>query len=163
MLLQQHLMKVLSCCCYLDLGWSWPLLCCLKACICCHTTFKPNNEETRDGSSLCRHASLSVENAIQHKPASNGTRRFVNPGQAILAVDVAPQLVTCGTGFGPEMKLSFEAQLCEFHCQPIISSSLIISMSFPLSLTLTLCSPVAPRKHPLKQEILRRAQLKDLK
>ena len=114
---------------------------------------------------MYRHASLSVENAIQHKPASNWTRRLVNPGQAILAVDVAPQLITCSIDFEPEMKLSFEAQLWERQlAPPIISSSLIISMSFPLSETLTLFSPVATQKHPLKQEILTwGARLEDLK
>ena len=46
LLLQQHLRKVVACCFYLGLGWSWPLLCCLKACSCCHT-FEPANEKTR--------------------------------------------------------------------------------------------------------------------
>ena len=57
------------------------------------------------------HVSLSVQNAIQHKPASNWTRRLVNPGQAIRTIDIGPQLIAWRASFAPEIKFSLEATL----------------------------------------------------
>ena len=102
------------------------------------------------------HVSLSVQNAIQHKPASNWTRRLVNPGQAIRTIDIGPQLIAWRASFAPEIKFSLEATLktptsAAYHLEfvdhfnelPIICNAYLIFAS-------------SNAKHPLNQEILRR-------
>ena len=65
----------------------------------------------------CRHVTLSVQNALEHKPAGHWTWCLVNPGQAVRAIDVRPQFIAWSINHGCAMNESDAWNLRAYHLQ----------------------------------------------
>lgn len=65
----------------------------------------------------CRHVTLSVQNALEHKPAGHWTWCLVNPGQAVRAIDVRPQFIAWSINHECAMNESDAWNLRAYHLQ----------------------------------------------